>query len=142
MLNETMLAEGINDSQASVAAIAEFLAKIKPNIAYVSIPTRPPAEGDVHAPSEEVINRAYQMLQAKLPAVEYLVGYEGDAFTGNAERDLLSITAVHPMREEAVRELLVKAGTDWKLVQRLLVEGKLKQVKFSGARFYVRCLHH
>jgi len=84
------------------------------------------------------------MLQAKVPVVEYLIGYESDAFafTGDAERDLLSITAVHPMREEAVKELLVKAGADWELVQRLQAEDKLKKVAFSSARFYVRCIHH
>jgi len=144
LCTETMLVEGINDSQESVVAVTEFLAKIKPHKAYLSIPTRPPAEVNIHAPSEHVINRAYQILQAKVPAVEYLIGYEGDAFafTGNAERDLLSITAVHPMREEAVNELLIKAGKDWDLMQRLLTEGKLKQVDFSGAHFYVRCLHH
>ena len=67
-----------------------------------------------------MINRAYQVLQAKIPAVEYLISNEGDifSFTGNAERDLLSITAVHPMREEAVNKLLFKAGMDWDLVRR------------------------
>jgi len=36
------------------------------------------------------------------------MGYEGNAFasTGNVEEDLLSITAVHPMREEGVKKLL------------------------------------
>ena len=144
LCTETMLVEGINDSQASVASVAEFLAKIKFHKAYLSIPTRPPAETGIRAPNEEVINRTYQVLQAKVPAVEYLIGYEGDAFafTGNAERDLLSITAVHPMRKEAVNELLIKAGMDWELVQRLMTEGKLKQVDFAGARFYIRRVHH
>ncbi len=140
LMTETMLAEGINDSQASIAAVTEFLAKIKPHKAYLSIPTRPPAEAGIRAPSEEVINRAYQVLQAKLAAVEYLIGYEGDsfAFTGNVEKDLLSITAVHPMREDAVKVLLAKAGVGWDVVQRLLAEHMLKQVDFAGERFYVR----
>lgn len=40
--------------------------------------------------------------------MEYLIGYEGNdfAFTGNIEQDLLSVTAVHPMREDAVNEML------------------------------------
>ena len=142
LCTETMLVGGINDSQAYVSAVAEFFAKIKPYKAYLSIPTRPPAEAGISAPGEEVINRAYQVLQAHVQDVEYLIGYEGNAFafTGNAEQDLLSITAVHPMREEAVKILLDKAKVDWSVVQQLLAKGKLKQVEFAGNQFYVRRL--
>ena len=44
----------------------------------------------------------------------YLIGYEGNAFAfaGNVEEDLLSISAVHPMREKAVSEFLARAGAD------------------------------
>jgi len=46
--------------------------------------------------------------------VEYLIGYEGNAFafTGNVEEDLLSITSVHPMREDAVKDFLKKANAE------------------------------
>lgn len=143
LCTETMLIAGINDRQAAVAAVAGFLAKIKPHKAYLSVPIRPPAEPDVRAPDEAVINSAYQTLSGKVPDIEYLIGYEGNAFafTGNAEQDLLSITAVHPMREEAVKMLLSKAGVGWEVVQRLLTDNKLKQVEFAGYRFYVRCIN-
>jgi len=41
-----------------------------------------------------------------------LIGYKGNEFSlsGNIEENLLGITSVHPMREEAVREYLKKAG--------------------------------
>jgi hypothetical protein len=71
-----------------------------------------------------------------------LIGYEGDAFafTGNPREDLLSITAVHPMREEAVSELLKRAKSDWSVVERLLQEGKLIQLDYEGNVFYMRRL--
>ena len=73
--------------------------------------------------------------------MEYLIGYEGDAFafTGDVRQDLLSITAVHPMRESAVRELLGRAKAEWSLVEELLTEGKLKEVDYLGSRYFVRC---
>jgi hypothetical protein len=73
--------------------------------------------------------------------VEYLVGYEGDAFayTGDVRQDLLSITAVHPMRESAVRELLGRAKAEWSLVEGLIEKGRLKEVDYLGNRYYVRC---
>ena len=143
LCTETMLVADINDAQASVTAVAHFVAKIKPRKAYLSVPTRPPAEPGVRAPDEAAINRAYQILQKQVQDVEYLIGYEGNAFssTGNAEQDLLSITAVHPMREEAVKALLSKSKSGWNVVQQLLAESKLKQVEFAGNRFYVRCIN-
>ncbi len=42
---------------------------------------------------------------------------------GDMEKDLLSITAVHPMRQEAVSDFLARAGTDWSLVRRLIAQG-------------------
>jgi len=143
LCTETMLVADINDQPASVSAVAQFLAQIKPHTAYLAIPTRPPAEVEVRAPTEAVINRAYQQLEAELPAVEYLIGYEGNAFafSGDVEQDLLSISAVHPLREEAVKDLLARAKVGWPVVQQLLAEGKLKQVEFAGHCFYVRAFH-
>ena len=77
---------------------------------------------NVRRPPETIINRAYQTLKSRVGQVECLVGYEGNefAFTGNIEEDLLSITAVHPMREDAVEEYLRKANAGWSCVQNLL----------------------
>jgi hypothetical protein len=74
--------------------------------------------------------------------VEYLVGYEGNAFacTGKVEEDLLSITAVHPMREEAVEEFLTKAGAGWQVIDKLVQERKLMETTYEGNTFYVRKL--
>lgn len=74
--------------------------------------------------------------------VEYLVGYEGDAFSssGDAEADLLSITSVHPMRREAVEQLLGKTGAGWETVERLIANDKLVELEYQGSRFYMRRL--
>ena len=95
------------------------------------------------ATDEDVINWAYQTLHDRVDQVEYLIGYEGNAFafTGDAEEDLLSITAVHPMREEAVSEFLARAGSDWSVVQQLIDGAQLVETEFAGRHFYVRRLH-
>ena len=62
------------------------------------------------------------------------------AFTGNVEEDLLSITAVHPMREDAVSAFLARAGADWPVIQRLIDQGQLVKVFHEGREFYVRKL--
>jgi wyosine [tRNA(Phe)-imidazoG37] synthetase (radical SAM superfamily) len=115
---------------------------VRPARAYLSIATRPPAEKWAQPPHEEIINRAYHILHERIDQVEYLIGYEGNdfAFTGNVEEDLLSITAVHPMREEAVRDLLARAGADWSVIRRLIERGQLIETEYKGRGFYMRRL--
>ena len=141
LTSETMLIRGVNDDTREVAKIASFLAELRPDKAYLAIPTRPPAE-PVNPAGERSINAAYQTFSKKLNNVEYLIGYEGNAFasTGNAADDLLSITAVHPMREEAVTELLNRLGTGWETVQELINNGSLVQLEYQRRRFYARKL--
>ena len=140
LMTETMLVQGMNDGEGNLTAVANFLSQLRPVKAYLSIPTRPPAENFILPPGEEVINRGYQILNKKINQVEYLIGYEGNAFafTGKAEEDLLSITAVHPMREEAVQELLSKAEADWSIVDRLIAQDKLIELDYEGQKFYLR----
>jgi len=144
VISETMLIEEVNDTDEEIRKIARFLMELQPSKAYIAIPTRPPAETWVHAAGEDKINLAYQILSASLGTdrVEYLIGYEGDAFasTGRIEEDLLSITSVHPMRREAVERLLGKAGSDWSVVESLIKEEKLIQIGYGGHDFYMRRL--
>lgn len=74
--------------------------------------------------------------------MEYLIGYEGNAFacTGDVEEDLLSITAVHPMREDAVSDYLARAGADWAAARRLVAEREIVEVEHEGHTFYLRRL--
>ncbi|RLC66363.1 MAG: radical SAM protein [Chloroflexi bacterium] len=142
LATETMLVRGVNDGDDHIKDLAGFLARLEPAVAYLAIPTRPPAERWVQSPAEEVINRAYQIFSGTVDRVEYLVGYEGNAFafTGDVEEDLLSITAVHPMREDAVDEFLARAGADWTAVYQLVAQDRLVEAEYEGHRFYLRRL--
>ena len=144
IITETMLVEGI-EYAGEFEKIAEFLKDLRSlDKAYIAIPTRPPAEEWVKPATEETLNRAFQTFTEKLGVdrVEYLIGYEGNAFafTGNVEEDLLSITAVHPMRKEAITEFLKKANADWKRVEKLLSENKLVELEYEGNKYYMRRL--
>jgi len=137
---ETMLVKGYNDRKDNLKEIAEFLEKLKPDIAYLAIPTRPPAEKQIEPPDETTIIQSHQILSKKIANVEYLIGYEGNAFasTGNAEEDLLSIIAVHPMRKDAVREFLARADVSGDTIEKLLQENKLVEATFGDKQFYMR----
>lgn len=142
IVSETMLIDNVKYDK-ELRRIAEFLENLtRLKKAYIAVPTRPPTEKWVKPAKEETINLAYQIFSEKLGAdrVEYLIGYEGNAFafTGDVREDLLSITAVHPMRKEAVLELLKRAKADWCIVEELLRENKLVELEYEGNIYYMR----
>ncbi len=142
LLTETMLVAGINDGEDALRRTAKFIAELSPAVAYLAIPTRPPAVHSIRPASEKSVVRAHEIFTKQLPAVELLVAYEGSDFAtaGDTRTELLAITAVHPMREDAVRRLLEKEQRDWKLVELLLAEGELIAIDHDGHRFYARAL--
>jgi len=144
IISETMLIDGINYG-SEFEKIADFLKNLKRlDKAYIAIPTRPPTEKWVKPAKEETVNAAFQVFSERLGVdkVEFLIGYEGNAFafTGRVEEDLLSITAVHPMRKEAVKEFLKKADADWRIIEKLLKENKLVELEYEGNKYYMRRL--
>ena len=142
LITETMLIKGINDGYQSISKVADFLVEVKPDCSYLSLPIRPPADHWVQSPNEEIINQSYYILKEKLGHVEYLIGYEGNAFasTGEIKEDILSITSVHPMRQDALLDLLKREHADWKVVEDLLKQEKLIESEYKGNKFYLRKL--
>jgi wyosine [tRNA(Phe)-imidazoG37] synthetase (radical SAM superfamily) len=140
LATQAMLVHEVNDGSEQLADVADFPGEVDASVAYLSIPTRPPAEEWVLPSTEPKLNQAYQLLSERLEQVEYLIGYEGDAFasTGDAREDLLSVTAVHPIRREAVARLLSRGRNDWSTVESLVKEGHLVEARYGGAVFYVR----
>lgn len=142
LVTESMLVQDYNTDEETLEAIATFVEKLKPAKKYLAIPTRPPALSKIKPASEAQLAKAYQIFSQIPGKTEYLIGYEGNAFAagGNAEEDILSITAVHPMREDAMDELLKNDQADWQVVHKLIENGKLIEATYSGHRFYVRKL--
>jgi hypothetical protein len=66
--------------------------------------------------------------------------YEGNAFalTGDVVEDLLAITAVHPMRKDAMQDFLERAGANWSIVETLIAEDQLSETEHGGQKFYKR----
>jgi len=140
LATETMLVGGFNDGEDAIEAVVAHVAALRPETAYVALPTRPTAERGAEPPAEDVVARVYQQFATRLPRVELLAGFEGTGFgtSGDAERDLLSITAVHAMREDTVTALLERDGADWTVVEALIARGELVAVPYRGHHFYMR----
>lgn len=140
LVTETMLVKGINDDVDSLQRTAQLIKKINPVTAYILVPTRPPAEKFVEPPSEENFNLTYQIFRDFINEVELLAYNEGTNFSysSDAEKELLSILAVHPMRKDAIETFLSKADSDWDLIENLINLNVLKEVSYSGYKYFVK----
>ncbi len=54
------------------------------------------------------------------------------------KEDLLSITAVHPMKDHAVRAFLKKANAEWNVIENLIKGKKLVEIATGNKVFYLR----
>ncbi|MGM0666340.1 MAG: radical SAM protein [Bacteroidota bacterium] len=140
LVTETMLVKGINDSGDDLEYTAQVIATYNPDKAYIAIPTRPPAYKETIPADESAVNRAYHIFGQHIRKVELLTGYEGNAFssTGNFREDILSITAVHPMREDAVRELLSKTNEELTTLNGLIENNLIERVDYNDRIYYLR----
>lgn len=140
LVTETMLVAGVNDTARHAMNTAAFLSRLEPDKAYLSVPTRPPALTWVKPPSSDAMVRCHDVFAKQVDIVEYLMGYEGDTFSaaGDPRENLLGVTAVHPMRAQAVTELLDRAGSSWAVVEELLRDGSLREVDYDGHKYYLR----
>jgi len=140
LTTETMLIAGYNDTEEELGATGKFLERLEPATSYISIPTRPPAEKWAVPADELALTRAYSKFASRVAHVEHLIGYEGNdfAFSGNAYDDILSITAVHPMRNDAVEKLLNQDAAGEQALDQLLSEGRIISADYCGHTYYVR----
>lgn len=138
LVTETMLIDGINDEEEDIIKTAYFIERVKPQISYLTIPTRPTPLKNINSPSKEKVLSLYQILKSIYPSSELLNMYEGNEFTitGETENALISIMAVHPMRKDAVEKYLSDVNLNWDFIKKLLTEKRIKELEYDGNVFY------
>ncbi|MDD4188927.1 MAG: radical SAM protein [Eubacteriales bacterium] len=140
LVTETMMVKGINDDVAHLKKVADFLKRINPDKAYILVPTRPPAETAVERPSVEALRNAYDIFLQNGIQTELIAGDEEDNFyfSDDFVNDLLSITAVHPVREDVIINLLNKRNLDNSIIERLENKQLITSYEYEGKKFYKR----
>ncbi len=142
LATETMLAKEQNNDLELITETADFIAELNPNRAYISIPTRPPAEDSVKPPDNNTLLAAYKIFSDRIPGTELNIAYEGNNFSikNDFKTDFLSIISVHPMRRDAVMKLLEKSGESFSVVSDLVKQGFVLEQQYNGDYFYLRNL--
>ena len=140
LASETMLIKDFNDSETEIDKLSNFLKCLNPDIAYLSVLTRPPAEKDIKPADPDAVNRCWQIIAAQVKNTELLTGYEGNAFssTGDLHKDILSITSVHPMREDAIDKMLSNYGKDQRFIHQMIKNEELTKSFYQDHTFYIR----
>jgi len=141
LCTETMLVKDLNDNPEELTAIANFVkSRISPYKAYIGVPTRPPAEPWVSRPEPESITAAYAIFTKEGLNAETLTGYESIGFvvTDDPIEEILEITSVHPMRRDAVEDVLNRFGVGEEVLQQLVKEGRIRKVHYEGWDYYIR----
>ena len=144
LVTETMVVCGFNDDPRHIEGIAEQISKISPQKSYILVPTRPPAESNIHRPSSErLIEAAGTVNSISGTNVECITmddTEQGFFFTDNVAEDLLSITSVHPIREEIIKHYIRVKKADNLILKKLIDQNKIVEYTYEGKRFYKRNL--
>jgi wyosine [tRNA(Phe)-imidazoG37] synthetase (radical SAM superfamily) len=140
LVTETMLVGGVNDNEDDLIKTAHCIVKIKPETAYLTIPTRPAPLKGIHSPEAKKTESSFRIFKSVYPSTELLNYYEGDEFSAcpDTEDNLLSILAVHPMRIDAAEKYISNSDSDSHLIQKLVNEGKIKICSYEENEFLIK----
>ncbi|NMB56176.1 MAG: radical SAM protein [Leptolinea sp.] len=140
-VTETMLVGGLTDTPVSLEPTISFIREINPHVAYFSIPIRPPCLNWVKPPSKEFMENFLLNTIHTLPTADILFEAETGNFvsTGDLTNDILDITSVHPLREEALAGIIANAGNGWEVVDQMIKKKMIACVRYHSGNFYVRC---
>ncbi len=143
LCTETMLIKGINDNDENFIKLAGLIKELNPAKAYLAVPTRPPSCKTVKPAGPDELNRAWQIFNDNNIKTEFLTGFEGTetGFTGNIYEDILNITAVHPLREDMLLDLLEKDNAGYEVVESLIKQKLIRISVYNDKKFFIRDYH-
>jgi wyosine [tRNA(Phe)-imidazoG37] synthetase (radical SAM superfamily) len=105
---ETMLMQGLNDSEEALRDIAAVLQRIHPDEIHLNLPTRPPTETWVRPSDEEGILRAMAILGDVAKVAHPTQGIFDLSGCDNVVDAIINIITRHPMRQSELEDALTK----------------------------------
>jgi len=139
LLTETLFIKNINDKEEEIEKIGDFLKEIKPSIAYIGYPTRPPAEEWIEIPEGKKIDFAYIVFKNKGINVKIIEKKEEKfGYTGDLVKDILSIVSVHPMSRKEIEEFISENKGEIKIINDLIKKNEIEEVEYRNEKYYRR----
>ena len=138
---EVMLVKGINDNIESLNKIADLIRDIHPNVVFVNVPVRPPAEQWVKIPDEKIVIKAREILDAR--RMDYLPTGDFTSIESDPTKAILDIIGRHPMREEDIiiflkgrKSLANIEEVKDEIIKNLRKNPKVKEIAYGTTRFF------
>ena len=138
---EVMLVKGINDNIESLNKIADLIRDIHPNVVFVNVPIRPPAEQWVKIPDEKMIIKAREILNAR--RMDYLPTGDFTSIESNPTKAVLDIIGRHPMREEDIitflegrKSLSNIEDVNEKIIKNLRKNPNVQEIAYGTTSFF------
>jgi wyosine [tRNA(Phe)-imidazoG37] synthetase (radical SAM superfamily) len=140
LITETMLIQDINDTDIEAERAATFIADLHPEISYLALPLRPPAESWVIPPSEKRLMDVYQIFKSHIPQVELLMDLpKTELYAENDPiQSLLNTLQVHPLSKDEISSYLENNRLRWNTIEELVTKEILKPIHSQDTEFYVR----
>ncbi len=138
LLSETMLVRDLNTAPEQLRACAVFIAEINPEMAYLALPLRAPAESWVEAPSAQEQEAALRVFTQVFSRSALL----GDlpptnlAESSDPLNALLETIKVHPMEREEVLAYLKKHAIPADVLDELIRRGRVRASDYREKTFY------
>jgi len=136
---EIMLVRDVNDSKEELLELKKLLDKIEPHRIDINVPIRPPAENWVKIPEKSVLSRLDKIF-GDYENINFPEMGTFGKFSGEFEKELLSIIERHPMREEQIIETFKKSDfLESDILSRLNLlkeESLIKKIEYQGKIFW------
>jgi wyosine [tRNA(Phe)-imidazoG37] synthetase (radical SAM superfamily) len=138
---EVMLVSGLNDSAEPLNELRRALDRVQPDRVYLMVPTRPPAEAWVKAPSPADVRAAQRILEQGREITGHERGEFGITQATDPERAIMDICRRHPLREKQAKQIERSMGAS-NAVAALVARGDVSRVAYHGATYLVPSRRH
>ena len=139
LLSESMLVAGVNDAHEHILSLAEFTAALQPEIAYLALPLRAPAEEWVQAPDTEKLEQILVTFSGIFPRSALMADLPETGMRVSDEpiKALLRTIKVHPMEKSEVIAYLKENDLSEETLKELVDQEKVRASQHKGKTFYV-----
>ena len=138
LLTETMLVKDVNTSPEHVRACAKFIAGLKPEMAYLALPLRSPAEDWVEAPEKQEIARVQQVFAEHFSRSALMTDLPETGLVASDDplQALLNTIKVHPMEETEVHAYMRENHIAVESLEELVRGNQIQASDHRGKTFY------
>ncbi len=138
LLTETMLVPNINTSPSHLRACAQFVSELQPEMAYLALPLRSPAESWVEAPDQQATRQAYEIFEREFARTSLMADLPptGLTSTQDALQELLSTLKVHPMEQGEIHAYLRRNELSNNTLENLLAQKRIRSILYREKTFY------